>query len=228
VRADIEKFLGTVTEATAKAISNRIGMPQLDVAKELNRMHGEGAVEREKRKGGGNEYVYWLAAGEAKLAPAAQSSPLARAEQTANPEAFEPPEFREVDAPLAALCEALGFSILSTETPVKEAMRLVRLRTDAAANALDAAEGYRQTIAKLRENNAELERKIDELTIVDAEFVPAPVFVTVGRYAKPARHKTLEKAQRRAASLVRTEKESEVLVLEPVGRVVRGSEWRPA
>jgi hypothetical protein len=52
------------------------------------------------------------------------------------------------------------------------------------------------------------------------------VYVTVGKYAKPKRHADLPRAQRRAAALVRNEKESEVLVLAPVGRMVRGSEWR--
>jgi hypothetical protein len=51
--------------------------------------------------------------------------------------------------------------------------------------------------------------------------------VTVGRYCKPKRHASLEKAQRRGSALVRSEKESEVLVLEPVGRIVRGTEWMP-
>jgi hypothetical protein len=56
--------------------------------------------------------------------------------------------------------------------------------------------------------------------------VPPQVFVTLGRNSAPKRHSTLEKAQRRANVLVRCEKESEVLVLEPIGRVVRGAEWR--
>jgi hypothetical protein len=52
------------------------------------------------------------------------------------------------------------------------------------------------------------------------------VYVTVGKYVKPKRHADLPRAQRRAATLVRTEKESEVLVCAPVGRMVRGSEWK--
>lgn len=49
----------------------------------------------------------------------------------------------------------------------------------------------------------------------------------IGRNCKPQRHDSLEKAQKRGRALVRGEKESEVLVLEPVGRIVRGTEWMP-
>ncbi|WP_254218069.1 hypothetical protein [Burkholderia multivorans] len=55
----------------------------------------------------------------------------------------------------------------------------------------------------------------------------APLFVTVGRYSKPQRHDSLEKAQKRCRALVRGEKESEVPVREPVGRIVGGTHWMP-
>ena len=61
VRADIETYLEAANEANAKRISERIGLPHLEVAKEWNRMHADGVMGGEKRKGGGNEYVYWLA-----------------------------------------------------------------------------------------------------------------------------------------------------------------------
>nr|ABY40551.1 hypothetical protein 4.2 [Burkholderia phage Bups phi1] len=59
-----------------------------------------------------------------------------------------------------------------------------------------------------RELPRALEARIDELTLgpVGAR---APLFVTVGRYCKPRRHASLEKAQRRGSALVRSEKESE-------------------
>lgn len=60
MRDDIVKYLGTVAHSTAKAISERIGLERGEVSLELNRMHAEALVEREKRGGGGNEYVYWL------------------------------------------------------------------------------------------------------------------------------------------------------------------------
>ncbi|MEK6319993.1 MAG: 1-pyrroline-5-carboxylate dehydrogenase, partial [Burkholderia gladioli] len=71
-----------------------------------------------------------------------------------------------------------------------------------------------------------LEARIDELTL-GPPGAAAPLFVTIGRDAPPKRHSSLEKAQRRGAALIRAYKETEVLVLEPVGRIVRGSEWRP-
>lgn len=245
MREDIEKYLGTVAQSTAKTIASRLGLPQLDVSRELNGMVKDGMLEREMKKG---EYAYWLSRGEVKAAPIAQPEPVnAPAAPVAQPEVFDPPEFREVDRPLSELYALIGVDTSITDIPVWHAIEMVRgLKalgeadleakakqedriTTLQAQVCDArndAELQKDVIAKLRANNAELERKIDELTIVDAEFVPAQVFVTIGRTAGPKRHKTLEKAQRRAHLLVRSEKESEVLVLEPVGRVVRGAEWR--
>ncbi|MEK6319992.1 MAG: 1-pyrroline-5-carboxylate dehydrogenase, partial [Burkholderia gladioli] len=59
----IEKHLAGEAEATAKEIANALGARQLDVSKALHQMVATGTVEREKRVGGGNEYMYWLARG---------------------------------------------------------------------------------------------------------------------------------------------------------------------
>jgi len=86
MRSDIETYLGTVVDSTAKKISTNVGLDQLDVAKELNRMHADGVVEREKRNG--NEYAYWLTRGEKAEPAAAENVPTAVAivERSANPE----------------------------------------------------------------------------------------------------------------------------------------------
>lgn len=245
MREDIEKYLGTVMESTAKTLSHKLGLPQLDVSRELNGMVKDGTLEREMRKG---EYAYWLTRGDVKAVPPANvKSDVAPSAPVAGTEVFNPPEFREVDRPLSELYALIGVDPSITDTPVWHAIEMVRCLkalgdagleartkleeqiTTLQAHVCDArndSELQKEVIAKLRANNAELERKIDELTIVDAEFVPSQVFVTMGRTAAPKRHRTLEKAQRRAHLLVRSEKESEVLVLEPVGRVVRGAEWR--
>jgi predicted transcriptional regulator len=60
MRDEIVKYLGTVATSTAKTIAERIGVDRQAVAIELNHMHTDTLVEREKRGGGGNEYVYWL------------------------------------------------------------------------------------------------------------------------------------------------------------------------
>jgi hypothetical protein len=224
VREDIQKYLGTVAQSTAKTISHRLGLPMQDVCRELNGMAKDGTLEREMKKG---EYAYWLTRGDMKaVSPADVKSDVAPSAPIAGPEVFNPPEFREVDESMAVLCALLDIDLETTEAPLKAAIDRVQLRDEANARLAEANAHLHETIAKLRANNAELERKIDELTIVDAEFVPSQVFVTMGRTAAPKRHRTLEKAQRRAHLLVRSEKESEVLVLEPVGRVVRGAEWR--
>ncbi|MFM0630723.1 1-pyrroline-5-carboxylate dehydrogenase [Paraburkholderia xenovorans] len=247
MREDIQKYLGTVQQSTAKTIADRIGVDRLDVARELNHMLSDGLVEREKRQGGGNEYVYWLARGDVKQAQDAAVKPEEeRSLPAAAPEAFDLPEFREVDRPLSELYALIGVDLSITDIPVWHAIEMVRglkaigeagLQAKAVsdsriaaleselANARAEVEAQAVVIAKLKENTAALEQTIDDLTGVADVQLPK-VYVTVGRYAKPKRHADLPRAQRRAAALVRNEKESEVLVLAPVGRMVRGSEWR--
>ncbi|WP_109477661.1 hypothetical protein [Paraburkholderia sp. C35] len=68
MRADIEKYLGTVPEATAKVIADKIGVDRLHVARELNTMVSSGIVERRMQAGKSkvaSEYVYWLSSSKA-------------------------------------------------------------------------------------------------------------------------------------------------------------------
>ncbi|QUN56095.1 1-pyrroline-5-carboxylate dehydrogenase [Burkholderia cenocepacia] len=203
MREDIEKYLAATSEATAKAVATGTGLPHLDVTKELNRMLGEALVEREKRAGGGNEYVYWLARGVAPIPPANAAPPV-------------------VALSLAEAIASLPPSAVAADTTSRVIAEL-RAEVERLTAERDAAQQRADT---WRANTAALEARIDELTLgpVGAR---APLFVTVGRYCKPRRHASLEKAQRRGSALVRSEKESEVLVLEPVGRIVRGTEWMP-
>ena len=224
MKDDIIKYLGTLQQSTAKTIASKVGMDQLDVARELNHMLNDGLVEREKKQGAGNEYYYWLSR--------ADGAPASPVNQPAIVEKKE--ESPTIPDLVSEVREALSRQIVGLQNQIvdlnsrMEADSATRLQIETERDELKVEnESMKQTIAKLRENNAALEKRIDELTIVDAEFKPNEVYVTVGRYAKPKRHKTIEKAQRRASQLVRAEKELEVLVCEPVGRVVRGSEWRP-
>lgn len=201
---DIETFLGTVSEATAKTIAAGIGLPHLDVVKAINKMYAGGKVEREKRAGGGSEYVYWLARGAAPVPPADAAPPPAAAPSLAEAIASLPPSAVAADTTPRVIAELRA-----------EVERLTAER--------DAAQLKADT---WRANAATLEARIDELTLGPVG-AGAPLFVTVGRNCKPQRHESLEKAQRRGRALVRSEKESEVLVLEPVGRIVRGTEWMP-
>ncbi|MGN8184549.1 1-pyrroline-5-carboxylate dehydrogenase [Burkholderia sp. 22088] len=201
MREDIEKYLAATSEATAKAVATGTGLPHLDVTKELNRMLGEAVVEREKRAGGGNEYVYWLARSAAPIPPANAAPPV-------------------VALSLAEAVAGLPPSAVAADTTSRVIAEL-RAEVERLTAERDAAQQRADT---WRANTAALEARIDELTLgpVGAR---APLFVTVGRYCKPKRHTSLEKAQRRGSALVRSEKESEVLVLEPVGRIVRGTQW---
>ncbi|KVE37688.1 hypothetical protein [Burkholderia sp. BDU5] len=204
MRQDIEKYLAATSEATAKAVATGTGLPHLDVTKELNRMLGEAIVEREKRAGGGNEYVYWLARGVAPVPPA-----------------------DAVPAPPPALSLAEAIASLPPSAVAADTTRRVIADLRAEVERLTAERDAAHLKADTwRANAAALEARIDELTLGPVG-ASAPLFVTVGRYCKPRRHASLEKAQRRGSALVRSEKESEVLVLEPVGRIVRGTQWMP-
>ncbi|WP_234775220.1 1-pyrroline-5-carboxylate dehydrogenase [Paraburkholderia tropica] len=219
MREDIIKYLSTVQQSTAKSIASRIGIDSLDVARELNHMLNDGLVEREKKQGAGNEYYYWISRVDRSVEEPAQ-----------------PPvdETKPETTPVAvAATDVLERQIVTLQNQIvdlnarrdSDAAKCLAVETERDEFKVEN-ESLKQTVGKLRENTAALERRIDELTIIDAEFKPSQLFVTVGRYSKPMRHDTLEKAQKRGNSLVRTEKESEVLVCEPIGRVVRGSEWR--
>ncbi|NTZ82240.1 1-pyrroline-5-carboxylate dehydrogenase [Burkholderia metallica] len=245
----IEKYLSTVVNSTAKKISLNIGMPQLDVAHALNKMHADGLVEREKRPGGGNEYTYWLSTG--KSEPAVQGKPdpavndaaaggaapaVGESRPASIPTLAPGEKVREVvpDSALAALSERVRslLEILDLPPTMTIAIEVARERAAAAANRKDELAALRNEIAALKDlnerlkaNNAQLEQRIDSLS-GDVRPVGS-VFVTIGRDAKPMRHATIEKAQKRGRSLVSGNRETEVLVLEPIGRIVRGAEWRP-
>lgn len=239
MREDIEKYLGTVQQSTAKTIASRVGLPQLEVTRELNAMTKDGALEREMVKG---EYAYWISRGEVPTA-APKASATDRVPVECNPPAtFAPIAKQEAEQPaspadvaataLAAKTQEL-LSVLGLPPTLARAIDAARQMVEVGRKTATERdelrvenESLKTLAARLKVNNAILEKRIDELTLgpVGAK---SPLFVTVGRYAAPKRHASLDKAQKRAALLVRTEKESEVLVLEPVGRVVRGSEWRP-
>jgi DNA-binding Lrp family transcriptional regulator len=246
VRAEIEKYLDAAKEASAKRIAERIGMPHLDVAKELNRMHADGVIEREKRKGAGNEYLYWLARGDAVKTSTTPVVP--ESVDLAAPSVIAPSDLassgatlevalvkRDPEQALSKLATDLRelleiFGLPPTMIEAKAAARTMLQIAKATSIERDELraelESQRSANARLKTNNAVLEQRIDELTLGPVGS-KSPLFVTVGRYAKAQRHDSLEKAQKRGQRLVRGEKESEVLVLEPVGRIVRGTEWQP-
>lgn len=218
MKDDILKYLRTVTAATAKAIADRIGVDRLDVARELNALHADGIVEREKRNG--NEYAYWLTVADSisTLVPAA--APAARISLPAAGES--------VNAGTVAL--ELQVAMLTEEvTDLKgklDATTSDRITVNAANDALKAEnESLRRAADDWKRNCTQLEQRIDELTV--GPVGAKPLFVTVGRYCKPQRHDSLDAAQKRASKLIRAEKESAILICEPLGQVIRGAQWQP-
>ncbi|WP_176331030.1 hypothetical protein [Burkholderia vietnamiensis] len=245
----IEKYLSGVVNSTAKKISLNIGMPQLDVAHALNKMHADGLVEREKRPGGGNEYTYWLSTAEAQpaahgnsdptiggTAGAPTAEPVGKSHPVSVPTLAPGEQIVEnvADSAMAALSERVRTLLEILELPPTMTLAIEAARERAAA----AKAGHTEHVAlaaelsslkdlneRLKANNAQLEQRIDALS-GDVRPVGS-VFVTIGRDAKPMRHATIEKAQKRGRSLVSGNRETEVLVLQPIGRIVRGAEWRP-
>ncbi|MBR8234648.1 1-pyrroline-5-carboxylate dehydrogenase [Burkholderia sp. AU42008] len=245
----IEKYLSSVVNSTAKKISLNIGMPQLDVAHALNKMHADGLVEREKRPGGGNEYTYWLSAAEAQPAAHGTSDstiggaadvptaePVGKSQPVSIPTLAPGEQIVEdvADSAMAALSERVRTLLEILDLPPTMTLAIEAARERAAA-AKDRDEEHVALVAELsslkdlnaliKANNAHLEQRIDALS---GDVRPlGSMFVTIGRDAKPMRHATIEKAQKRGRSLVSGNRETEVLVLQPIGRIVRGAEWRP-
>ncbi|KVO10393.1 1-pyrroline-5-carboxylate dehydrogenase [Burkholderia ubonensis] len=211
----IEKHLAAVEDATAKAISAALGLPQVEVSKTLHKMVGAGTIEREKRAGGGNEYIYWLVRGDQARAPAVAAR---ETELTYSAEQV-PIKIASVGIFDAATAAVSTDEVVDAEVRVADLLATIE-------NLTAERDAARQTADTWRANAATLEARIDELTLGPVG-TGAPLFVTVGRTCKPQHHDSLEKAQKRGRTLVRRGKESEVLVLEPVGRIVRGTEWRP-
>ncbi|WP_254599180.1 1-pyrroline-5-carboxylate dehydrogenase [Burkholderia lata] len=173
--------------------------------------------------------MYWLAGRAPAPAPAPVTSAVdAEAEVTyaAEQRPLDVAQVALVHQPVAAKFSCVASSVLpddsaddvvDAELRVFDLLEVFKTLTAERDSAVAKAETWRA-------NAATLEARIDELTLgpVGAR---APLFVTIGRYCKPKCHASLEKAQKRGSALVRSEKKSEVLVLEPVGRIVKGTEW---
>lgn len=143
MRDEIVKYLGTVAHSSAKTISERVCLDRFEVAKELNAMHGDGLVEREKRGGGGNEYVYWLT-------HADDMTRLEAALDTLPPVENDPPPMPPVAAAIP-------------EEPKLSAAEKDRARLEAEIFDLRASNANRQEkIRVLETQKAALEKSIKE------------------------------------------------------------------
>lgn len=226
MRDDILKYLRSVASSTAKTISDRIGAERADVARELNALTTEGIVEREKR---GADYHYWLSLVDGAAAPVAGATSVSAAPATGVGKAEATAATPRAESLIDTKLRELGAAKAEIER-LKDALKGAAVIADSAGAEINRLKSENATLQQAaddwKRNCARLEQRIDELTI-EPLSTKSPLFVTVGRYAKPMRHDSLEKAQKRAAALVRGEKESRVLILEPVGSVIRGSEWRP-
>ena len=195
---DIETFLGTVSEATAKTIAAGIGLPPGRREGDQQDVRGRQGRTREARAAAANTCIGSLAAPPGTASRCGAAAGRRSVARRGN-------------------CQPAAVGV-AADTPARHRGTARRGRTPHRRARRRAAEGGR------RANAATLEARIDELTLGPVG-AGAPLFVTVGRNCKPQRHESLERPS--AAAARRAQRKSEVLVLEPVGRIVRGTEWMP-
>lgn len=268
----ITNFLSKTQDATARMIAAGIGESdsQSSVNAALNAMRTDGAVECEKRKGKGNELVYWLAkpvsvadsATETNLRQqiahlndqlAGEKSNFARLNtyltqsERQRDEHFEDAERaqkkvadleddvrRHVEAHNRLSTEIIHFLIATqqltgmehkpsnmqeAEEQISAAFNLMRGRVEELELAVDVAQ---QAVASME--LAEEQAANDAVDVKDA---------AVGYLVRVPGKKTRicikpDNARNAALSAARTYGRADVLALVPVGKAVKGAEWKDA
>jgi len=254
----ITDFLSKTQEATAKKIAAGIGESdaQSSVNSALNAMRTDGIVECEKRKGKGNELVYWLAK---------PVEPMAK--QPAK--VFTQPAHDNEVADLRAKLGLLGTMLINIEGDSIEdklgkvlhdhlhaTQRISDLEDDVRRHSERSSDGERangawlslaaeyecKSVPDLRVFIESLERRVDVLKMavesmheqLDAKQgntsfdVSSAVQYIVKTPSRPPRFTKLHKnAHSVAMSSARQHGFAEVFALVPVGKAVRGAEWRP-
>lgn len=254
----ITDFLSKTQEASAKKIAAGIGESdaQPSVNSALNAMRTNGVVECEKRKGKGNELVYWLAkpvSVTAVFTPPAHDNEAARVreqlklaeqqrdEHFAEAEAakkkaadLEDDARRHVEAHNRLSTEVIHFLVATqqltgmehkpsnlqeAEQQVSAAFNLMRGRVEELELAVDVAQ---QAVASME--LAEEQAANDAVDVKDA---------AVGYLVRVPGKKTRicikpDNARNAALSAARTYGRADVLALVPVGKAVKGAEWKDA
>ncbi|WP_213308273.1 hypothetical protein [Paraburkholderia sacchari] len=160
MRDEIVKYLGTVAHSTAKTLSDRIGVDRLEIARELNAMHAEAIVEREKRGGGGNEYVYWLSRKDdvamLEAAVGAPTLPAVRNEPPPMPSVV--PAKADIDATEQELRKQVGELMGTASTLTAKLTEAEVERDDLKAKVYDLT----RTAANRQDKIAALEQKVEQ------------------------------------------------------------------
>lgn len=259
----ITDFLSKTQEATAKNIAAGIGESdaQSSVNSALNAMRTDGIVKCEKRKGKGNELVYWLAKPVEPMAkqpakvftqPAHDNevadlrAKLALAEKQRN-DHFEEAEAaknkvadleddvrRHVEAHSQLSTEISHFltvvqqlsgidhrpkNLAESEEQIATAFNMMRGRVEELELAVDVAQ---QAVASME--LAEEQAANDAVDVKEA---------AIGYLVRVPGKKTRicikpDNARNAALSAARTHGRADVLALVPVGKAVKGAEWKDA
>lgn len=252
----ITDFLSKTQEATAKKIAAGIGESdaQSSVNSALNAMRTDGIVECEKRKGKGNELVYWLAKPVEPMAKqpdhdnevADLRAKLALAEKQRN-DHFDEAEAakkkvadleddvrRHVEAHSQLSTEISHFltvvqqlsgidhrpkNLAESEEQIATAFNMMRGRVEELELAVDVAQ---QAVASME--LAEEQAANDAVDVKEA---------AIGYLVRVPGKKTRicikpDNARNAALSAARTHGRADVLALVPVGKAVKGAEWKDA
>lgn len=173
MREEIQKYLSTVMQSTAKTLSEKLCMDRLAVSRELNAMVSEGMLERKLEGAGGrhSEYQYWLTRKDAAATPkdAANTKPnsLIEAVVTAANNALPKVENPEVtEAEVSAVEETLDLA-LQLQTMTRERDDLVRKFLELGDKT--TVMSFKKQIAELEDKASVLQLKFDRETVAHHE-----------------------------------------------------------
>lgn len=244
LKTKIRAHLATANEATAGQISKALGLtstPSL-VISALGEMRTDAEVECEKKKGTGNEYWYWLTTANVQTAKDIGVPVVRKSVITPVPvPVAKTPESSPVEQQVS---QGLEMYNLRKQLKLAEEMRDSHFASAEAAtgraadllNQLRAVESNRESIkAQLDDLSLQLNKAQETIHSMELEALQAKsvteaavgyIVRAVGR--KPRICIKPENARNAALSSARAHGRADVLALVPVGKAVRGAEWKEA
>ena len=242
LKTKIRAHLATANEATAGQISKALGLtstPSL-VISALGEMRTDAEVECEKKKGKGNEYWYWLTTANVQTAkdigvpvvrksvitpvPVAKTPESSPVEQKVSQglEVFNlrqqlkhAEEMRDSHFERAESAERRVAELLGQVRELQDGQKIISAQIDGLFSKLSEA---KQTIHSM-ELEAEQAKSVTEAAV-------GYIVRVVGK--KPRICMKPESARTAALASARAHGRADVLALVPVGKAVRGAEWKEA
>lgn len=237
--------LTSATEATAKQIAITIGEKNAmsSVNSALNAMRTDGLIECEKRKGKGNELVYWLAkpvCTNPQDDPITRRAPVKATEpsfaQILNDSAID--DLRAKVAELEKDVHRHSSGLQEASTAIIRfliATQQITGMEHKPANMQEAEQQIAATIRLMQGRVEELEQTIHEMELAGTQSADAVDVkdAAVGYLVRIPKRKLRfcvnpENAREAALSGARVYGRAVVLALVPVGKAVRCAEWKDA